>query len=102
MSVLVPGDIGQEMQEHLRFRGRDHPCFLCGKPVGDEQVIMWSGFGVESSNANNVNIFFHPRCVPSFCRRVTQDWEGTEGFRPINKIPHGFDEGEEGKIDVHK
>jgi len=32
------------------------------------------------------DIFFHPDCVPSFCRRVLEDWERVRGFTPTGDV----------------
>lgn len=70
----------------------DVPCFLCGKPL-QLPAIMWAGaatvaqpgalvfrhgehthiYATPLSEAQNV--FFHPACAVSFCRRLLQDAE---------------------------
>jgi hypothetical protein len=56
--------------EYLGITG-DEPCFLCavdlGEPSLGNPVIHWMG--------SQGDIFFHRDCVPSFCRRILQDWE---------------------------
>ena len=78
----------------------DTVCFLCGKILEQgEQVIHWMGAGGPECDrlpftpndadkllimdellkrggmAPALDICFHPNCVPSFCRRILQDWE---------------------------
>lgn len=86
------------------FEGPRHPCFLCSKPVGEGQVVLWSGSGgsagadldIETSILLNdlaergrvttaSFIFLHPSCVPGFCRRLLEDYERTAtGAGPID------------------
>lgn len=79
----------------------DACCFLCGIAfLEGESVVLWAGisdakkiplpfapydFGelnlmdtiAKSSGGfqQGLNIFFHIACVPSFCRRLLEDWE---------------------------
>lgn len=76
-------------------------CFLCGRALqSGEDVILWSGCASSEKvilpfvpyNAQELmmldnlskasggfqpalDIYFHIDCVPSFCRRLLQDWE---------------------------
>ena len=78
------------------FEGPRHPCFLCANPVGEGQVVVWSGSGgsagavLDSETAAVLKnlakngpvtaasfIFFHPQCVPLICQRLLQDYERT-------------------------
>ena len=91
--IFVPA---QERQSWATwdFEGPRHPCFLCAFPVGDGQVVIWAGSGGSAVRIEDTegaallealaqrgpvtaayNIFFHPHCVPSICRRLLEDWE---------------------------
>jgi len=75
-------------------------CFLCGKQFEhSEPVVLWAGIkshkkhalpfipadpallmgldriGKESGFQEALAICWHVDCVPSFCRRILQDWE---------------------------
>lgn len=43
------------------------PCFLCGFPLGESDAFCWSG-------ASGF-IYLHTSCIPSFARRMLEDWE---------------------------
>jgi hypothetical protein len=43
-------------------------CYLCGKGfTAEEKFIVWAG--------NGDLLFLHSNCVPSFCRRILEDWD---------------------------
>jgi hypothetical protein len=87
-----------------QFEDSPPVCFLCGESFNDqEKVIHWMGTGGEKLKElplipddpqtlsvmdtllkrgmwPALHIFFHTKCVPSFCRRVLMDWEETQGF----------------------
>ena len=55
-------------------------CFLCNEPI-NEEFIVWSG---------TRSIYFHPDCVPSFCRRLLEDWERSKGGDPaVDRLKDG-------------
>jgi hypothetical protein len=66
---------------HDRYKGIDHECFLCGRGVGEGFVIHWAG--------TTGDIYLHPTCVPSFCRRLLMDWERCTGMLPIEPPNRG-------------
>ena len=96
MSVLTVGS-----QEWLEWGRGDTCCFLCGIALlNGEEIILWSGcaspekivlpfipenpkelllvdaLGKQSGGFQPaLDIYFHIDCVPSFCRRILQDWE---------------------------
>ena len=97
MSVFVVGS-----KEWCDYIGdTDAVCFLCGNMLKkSEEVVHWMGSGGPKVQglpfvpkepeslmvldalakhsgglAPALNIFFHLNCVPSFCRRILQDWE---------------------------
>jgi len=90
--IFIPDDVTEEW-EMMGFTGPRHPCFLCGNPVGEGEVANWMGSiggagdmpepeGMASEILKALgpvtragNIFFHPRCIPTFCRRILEDWE---------------------------
>ena len=88
----------------------EYSCFLCGETFKlNEKVIHWMGCGgpvltsipkelldkmgttpvglftadtlIKRGLAPANDIFFHPNCVPSFCRRVLEDWESVVGIK---------------------
>jgi hypothetical protein len=88
-------------------------CFLCGELLRDsEKVIHWMGSGgskfkeapfigdtpqehlvidklLKNGMRPALHIFWHVDCVPSFCRRILQDWDSIksgEDKPQINKI----------------
>ena len=76
MSVFDGSDKGVEWV----FEGPLQSCFLCGGAVGEGKVIHWRGSaGVLIKAFGPINkaldVFFHPGCVPLFCRRILSDWE---------------------------
>jgi hypothetical protein len=48
-------------------------CFHCHEPLVPP-AVCWDGMPSMVS--------FHPRCVPSFCRRLLMDWEKSEEIAP--------------------
>ena len=102
--LFIPDEHRDEW-DLFNFEGPRHPCFLCGHPVGEGQVILWSGStgsadpDQPASDDPDVEavvrelrrrgpvsagmcVFFHPKCVPSFCRRILEDWERSAGMSP--------------------
>jgi hypothetical protein len=92
--IFVPDSV-REQWESWGFEGPRHPCFLCGGAVGEGKVVVWMGsggtgvFADDGSPVSNIlkrvgpvtaalHIYFHPNCVPSFTRRLLQDWEKVE------------------------
>ena len=95
--LFVP-DENREWWDAWGFEGPRHPCFLCANPVGEGPVVTWMGAAgsrgadpppgpllevikaMESRGGVTAaaNIFFHPVCIPSFCRRILMDWEAVE------------------------
>ena len=73
----------------MGFEGPRHPCFLCGRPVGESWVIGWSGsIGSAGDVPENVRraappgtpltaaacIFLHPDCVTEFAKKLLHDY----------------------------
>lgn len=74
--IFVHGE-DPDWEEVWGFEGPGHLCLLCGEPVGDGQVAMWSGADATETRGAT-KIFFHPGCIPSFCRRILMDFEKAE------------------------
>lgn len=92
--IFVPDEHSEDW-DGWGFEGPRHPCFLCGGAVGEGKVVVWMGSGgtakfVSESETSDLtvqivqkmlpvtaalHIYFHPNCVPSFCRRILMDWE---------------------------
>jgi hypothetical protein len=71
---------------YVDYHGPEHPCFFCGESLGEGMVVHWSGTGFKGPGT----IFIHPKCVPTFCRRLLMDWERAVGFLPLeNKRREG-------------
>lgn len=113
MSIFMP-DEQKEHWDDWGFEGPKHPCFLCGLPVGTGMTVLWMGSG--GSNAvppesedevlNQIVevlqrsgpltmaefIFFHVICVPSFCRRLLEDFEKALSPEHFMKVYGGPDQ----------
>jgi len=94
MSLIEIGSVEWKEWEHNGI-----VCFLCGEKFNEsEVVVLWSGIVGEKVKGspftpNNPqdylvldalcrggvqvqqNLYLHRNCVPSFCRRLLQDWE---------------------------
>lgn len=106
MAVFVADELPRQAWEFMDFEGPRHPCFSCGNPVGEGLVVIWMG-SVGSGNIESApddirpvleemaqrggvqaagHIFFHPTCIPYFCRCLLEDWERTVDLRELRKM----------------
>jgi hypothetical protein len=89
--IFIPDDFRDDWA-NWDFEGPRHPCFLCGAAVGEGKVAMWAGSGGAGTFVDDgsvvsevlkrlegvtaaLYIYFHPTCIPSFTRRLLEDWE---------------------------
>jgi len=90
--IFIPEEVRDDWTQ-WGFEGPRHPCFLCAEAVGEGQVAVWMGSGgnitvlddgstmsevlkrLEGAKTTALYVFLHPQCIPSFARRLLQDWE---------------------------
>ena len=99
MSTQVVGS--KEWETH--FGDIDRVCFLCAEGFAkSEQVVHWMGAGrpqlkrlpftpngpqelkvmdalLKRGMSPALHIFFHADCVPTFCRRILEDFDRVKG-----------------------